>query len=212
MGVQWITSLPDALKQTGGKALIFSNELVDAFPCRLFEKNPDGWNELGVTLSVEGSLSECIIAKIPIDPWLEQFSSYPTGQRVERHDSYRVWIRNWSSHWKEGSLLTIDYGDTADSLYHRRPKGSLRAYLNHERITGPSLYARFGRQDITADVNFTDLVSWGKDLGWTSHHLMSQLEFLNEWMSKGSQEISPRASQAGEANRFFKVLEQNPAS
>ena len=28
-----------------------------------------------------------------------------------------------------GRLLTIDYGARATTLYHRRPKGSLRAYL-----------------------------------------------------------------------------------
>jgi len=37
-GVRWIASLAEALFQTKGEALIFSNELVDAFPCRVFER------------------------------------------------------------------------------------------------------------------------------------------------------------------------------
>ena len=59
-------------------------------------------------------------------------------------------------------MLTIDYGDIAERLYHRRLHGSLRAYLFHQRILGSAVFENRGLQDITADVNFTDLVAWSQ--------------------------------------------------
>ena len=47
-GVRWISSLAEALEQSQGRALIFSNELVDAFPCRLFQNSWGSWRELGI--------------------------------------------------------------------------------------------------------------------------------------------------------------------
>jgi SAM-dependent MidA family methyltransferase len=99
-------------------------------------------------------------------------------------------------------MLTIDYGDVAPSLQLGSPSGTLRAYWKHRRITGMETYARFGRQDLTADVNFTDLIRWGEDSGWTTEWLGSQAEFINSRCSS--------ASRLGEAAKAFLVLEQSP--
>jgi SAM-dependent MidA family methyltransferase len=214
LGVKWHDSVKSALAALGGRALIFSNELVDAFPCRLFEKTVEGWKELGVTISPDGGLSEYLIGNCLDDPWFSSLGLLPTGQRVERHDSYRPWLSSWAPSWREGALLTIDYGDEAPSLYERRPGGSLRAYWKHRRITGSEVYARLGKQDLTADVNFSDLIEWGRDLGWITRKLTSQREFLQTW--------NPAKSLLGEqygilespdgAGEAFKVLEQVPGS
>jgi SAM-dependent MidA family methyltransferase len=64
-------------------------------------------------------------------------------------------------------MLTIDYGaNSAEEIYDRRPGGTMRAYHRQQRIEGGGIYARFGRQDLTSDVNFADLVRWGEALGW----------------------------------------------
>lgn len=209
-GVRWHDSVESALGTLGGRALIFSNELVDAFPCRLFEKTTTGWKELGVTLSPEEGLSECFVGNAPEDPWFAALGPLPEGQRVERHDSYRAWLDSWAASWREGALLTIDYGDEARTLYTRRPEGSLRAYWKHRRLTGSEVYARFGKQDLTADVNFSDLMEWGRKLGWTTRRLDTQREFLQAWgppppESEEKDSILDSPCGAGEA---FKVLEQ----
>jgi len=234
-GVRWIDSLPQTLDQLQGRALIFSNELVDAFPCRLFMRSDDLWEELGVKILPNGSLSEVSLAKpstlgsFATPASLTLPSPIPMGQRVERHDSYHSWIRAWAPHWKSGSMLTIDYGDTKEKLYTRRPEGSLRAYWKHHRYTGRDLYARFGKQDLTADVNFSDLITWGKALGWETIQLTTQHDFMTEFQRSGR--VSPqsrRSSQpsfpsvtinpvsdtedTGDAGYAFKVLEQQPKS
>ena len=97
-------------------------------------------------------------------------------------------------------MLTIDYGDTAENLYHRQPKGSLRAYFLHQRFAGNEIYANPGMQDITADVNFTDLEHW------TSGELSSDepvdfSKFIRPYTHSGD-------TQTAEAAAHFRVLEQ----
>ncbi len=208
-GVRWVSSLPATLATLHGKALIFSNELADAFPCRLFQQSKEGWNELGVKIDSEGSLSEVIVGSPSSAPWFHQFGKLPEGQRVERHDSFHDWLHTWSDRWQQGSLLTIDYGNIAEKLYQRRKEGSLRAYWHHQRYIGRDLYARFGKQDLTADVNFSDLMAWGEELGWKNDPLITQREFVTSWLLKKERSfISQRFMTQGDAGDVFKVLEQ----
>jgi SAM-dependent MidA family methyltransferase len=213
-GVRWIDSLQEGLGRSDGRALIFSNELVDAFPCRVFQKSEAGWRELGVILHQDGSLTETTsphIMSIAPDPWFADFAELPHGQRVERYDSYRDWLGTWSGFWREGFLLTIDYGDVTQNLYSGRPLGSLRGYWKHQRVTGSQIYARFGKQDLTADVNFSDLIAWGRSLGWKEESFTTQRKFLTRWISpKKLLGSSSRFLIPGDAGDAFNVLEQCP--
>ncbi|MEP4808811.1 MAG: SAM-dependent methyltransferase [Luteolibacter sp.] len=153
------TNLPGALAACSGKAIIYSNELVDAFPVRLFEKTQEGWQEIAIDKSA-AHLRETLLPPAELPPSSIFQLQHSLGQRVEIHESYRLWMNSWLPLWKCGSMLTIDYGDTAEKLYTRQPKGSLRAYFLHQRLVGDAIYANPGMQDITADVNFTDLADW----------------------------------------------------
>lgn len=99
-------------------------------------------------------------------------------QRCELHESVREWLHGWVPEWRRGAMLTVDYGDTFPALYQRRPRGSLRAYLMHQRLEGLSIYENAGRQDITADVNFTDYRAWAVKLGLVEIGYATQAEFL----------------------------------
>lgn len=156
----WHASPAAALAACAGRAVIFSNELVDAFPVRRFQKSPDGWRELAVSFEPDGRIVESLMPPAPLPDSSGFSENHRSGQWIEVHDSYRHWLTGWLPHWNAGRMLTIDYGATADSLYHRRPHGTVRAYLLHQRLEGPAIYQNMGRQDLTADVNFTDLMSW----------------------------------------------------
>jgi len=149
----------EALKSCSGNAIIFSNELVDAFPVRLFQRTESNWKEIALDHS-EGYTRETLVdpGQLPDSSIFEL--NFQTNQRVEVHDSYHRWMKSWIASWKRGEILTIDYGNAAKNLYHRRPSGSLRAYLLHQRLEGEAIYQNPGLQDITADVNFTDLQVW----------------------------------------------------
>jgi SAM-dependent MidA family methyltransferase len=177
--VTWHASPAEALAACGGRAVIFSNELVDAFPVRGFENSTDGWREIAVTFDAEVMARESLLSPAPLPPSSVFSQNHPPGQRVEVHDSYRRWLAEWMPLWRAGRMLTIDYGSTADHLYHRRPRGTLRAYLLQQRLEGPAIYQNPGRQDLTADVNFSDLVEWSRP--WTAEHrLLTLAAFLRE--------------------------------
>ncbi len=154
-------TIHEAMEACSGNAVIFSNELVDAFPARLFKKSGGAWREVALHHSGD-STSEILLPPSELPPSPIFTREFPDGQRVEIHDSYRLWLESWLPEWKHGRMLTIDYGDTADNLYQRRPNGTLRAYFLHQRTEGAEIYQNPGLRDITADVNFTDLASWAK--------------------------------------------------
>ena len=160
-----------------GEALIVSNELVDAFPVTLLQRHGGIWQEIWLELTPEGRAVETVRPGIPRDLSLHA-SGFAEGQRIEVHESWGDWFQTWRPHWRRGTMLTIDYGGTAEGLYHRRPQGTLRGYHQHQRLAGLALYRDPGHCDLTADVNFTDLIRLGESSGLLTVKLESQSEFL----------------------------------
>ena len=222
--VRWHEDIASALQQANGRALIFSNEFVDAFPCvqLRWDAVAGTWREVCVQW-----LDGAARPGETFSPWpragdLEPGASsalqmrHPPGQRIEVHLSFRRWLKSWRHLWHSGRMLTIDYGDEAGALYHRRPQGTLRAYCQQQRFTGLELYERFGQQDLTADVNFTDLQQWGEELGLATKSLLTQRAFLEKWLPSqtlqqavGDPSLSFLLDEAG-AGTAFKMLEQIP--
>jgi SAM-dependent MidA family methyltransferase len=173
--VVWHHDFESALTAAGGHAFIYHNELLDAFPATLVQWSTaeQRWLEVWVPEQLH-----------PHDLDAAHFSalrhtSFLDRQRCELHASVRDWLLQWIPHWKSGAMLTIDYGDEFPRLYHRRPHGTLRAYLLHQRLTGADIYANPGRQDITADINFTDYTAWLRELGLTHISQQTLAEFLH---------------------------------
>ena len=81
------------------------------------------------------------------------------GGWVEVQLQARAWVETVLSRISAGSLLVIDYGDTAEDLAPRRRDGTLRTYRSHH--LGPHPLDEPGATDITADVNFSALVACG---------------------------------------------------
>jgi len=200
--------------------VVISNELVDAFPCRLLRYEGDEWVELRVAWppSAEDPLRPLAIT----DPDLDRFSALqpknwdggviPTGQVVEIHPSYREWLTAWASGLNGLNHLTIDYGDVLPGLYSGRPNGSLRGYFSHQRLTGGAVFRAPGQVDLTADVNFTDLESWGRGCGMNTVVLTDQAGFLETWLparakKKAASEWAAITDPDG-AGGAFKVLWQ----
>ena len=169
----WHATIEEALAACQGKALIYHNEFLDAFPCRLFRKDADAWTELHLRI-VDGKLTETFLSPQRPPPDSRIFEhAWPEGQRIEVFESVRAWMKELSDAWREGTMLSIDYGGTTDEIYDRRPQGTLRAYRGQQRLTGAEVYELPGRQDITADVNFDDLTRWAREFGWEAGGIKS---------------------------------------
>jgi len=203
---RWHASPAAAMAACAGKAVVFSNELVDAFPVRRFRKTPDGWRELAVFRDADGSIRESLMPPASLPESSAFATDHPPGQSIEVHDAYRRWLADWLPQWRAGRLLTIDYGATADTLYHRRPQGTLRAYLFQQRLEGLAIYQNPGRQDLTADVNFTDLVHWSAP--WTgTPYLQSLAAFLRDVIDPANPADLALTDDRG-AGAAFLVLDQ----
>lgn len=198
----WHRDVRDALASCAGNAVIYSNELVDAFPVRRFRKTIEGWQELAV--EIDGNrVHETLLPPAPLPDSSAFLNTHPVGQWIEMHDSYRRHLAGWLPHWKSGRMLTIDYGAETENLYHRRPQGSVRAYLLQQRLEGPGIYQNIGRQDITADVNFTDLQRW------SAPYLTEQkLTTFGEFLRNANVPHPPDLSDDAGAGGAFLVLDQ----
>ena len=191
----WHLTMGQALAACGGNAVIYSNELVDAFPVRRFQKTALGWQELAVRIDALKHAHESLLPPAELPDSTAFLDSHPPGQWVEVHESYHRELAAWMPGWHSGRLLTIDYGSEIQDLYHRRPRGTVRGYLHQQRLEGPAIYANPGRQDLTADVNFTDLRKWSQP--WVSGQ---RLETFGEFLGTSS-----ALREAGDA---FLVLDQ----
>jgi SAM-dependent MidA family methyltransferase len=173
-GIHWHHDLASALSTTEGQAFIYHNELLDAFPATLlqWDAKQQRWFEVWVPESLHSHAFD------PTHFSVLRHAAFANGQRCEIHPSIRDWLAGWTPHWKSGAMLTIDYGDEFPQLYQRRPQGTLRAYLLHQRLTGADIYANPGRQDITADINFTDYRAWLHGSGLEEAACQTLAEFL----------------------------------
>ncbi len=228
----WHTDVAEALgsaagdspSAANGAALIFSNELVDAFAAVILRATGDRWQEVclephGETLrEVTADCRTEVIDRVrqyAPSVWDSPLRSQ-SGQQVEVHLAYAAWLEGWASLLTRGRLLTIDYGDTLPGLYHRRPRGTLRGYFYQQRIEGPECFERFGGQDLTCDVNFSDLEHWGEQHGLRTIALQSQAEFIAAHVPSAPRRArrDPRLAYLLDPHGMggaVQVLEQGPA-
>ena len=199
-------TIEKALKKTNGKAFIFSNELPDAFPARQFVFQNGEWWELGLAV-VDGT----VIRQADKQP-LPESSAFAhwakEGQVIEVHETYHKWYAEWQKYWHAGTMLTIDYGQTVDKLYYRRPSGSLRGYKSHTLLTADELAPLAGKCDITADVNFTDLINLARGCEGDTVQYLSQRDFLLPAADLNKPEEQHLVRNGG-AGTYFNVLIQH---
>lgn len=143
--------MPDSVR-----GVIIANELADNLPMALAQRVEGTWRERWV--GVDGAL---VFVDAPPRPevvdWLDAYAGpVPDGGWVEVQLVAREWVTRALASLEAGSLLIIDYGDTADNLLPRRHDGTLRTYRAHH--LGPHPLDEPGETDITADVNFTALL------------------------------------------------------
>jgi SAM-dependent MidA family methyltransferase len=156
------------LESASIEGCFFSNELVDAFPVHLVQK--DGQELKEVYLGIQGGELREIVDRLSTEKLTDYFNlvgidllqpQYPQDYRTEVNLQGLDWLQTLGTKLKRGYILTIDYGYSAEKYYRpSRSQGTLQCYYQHRRHNNP--YANLGYQDITAQVDFTALELYGK--------------------------------------------------
>ncbi len=169
--VRWIDELPKGL--TG---CVFSNEFFDALPVHRIVHRGGVLKEIFVTEQfeeIEADLSPAVAALYegPGEdrPPLEE------GQHSEVNVEARHWMRRIAGALDRGYHLAIDYGYLKDEFY-AQSRGTLMCYWRHQVVEDP--YIRIGDQDITAHVNFSDLIDAGAANSLETIRFATQRDYL----------------------------------
>jgi SAM-dependent MidA family methyltransferase len=161
--------------------VVFSNELLDAFPVHRVVQTEEELRELYVTVDASGAF---VWSNGPLStPRLREFCrTYSLklvgGQSVEINLDIDDWFARVASRVANGVVITVDYGAEAVDLYDSslRPSGTLRGFRRHEFVD--DLLAAPGEYDITASVNWTQVKLVGERLGLRVVDFASQDKFL----------------------------------
>jgi SAM-dependent MidA family methyltransferase len=181
--VQWIDRLPPSV--TG---CIFSNEFFDALPVHRVVRRGGVLKEIYVTEDfeeVEGLL------QVEIDIPLAE------GQVTEVSLEARRWIRDIAASLDRGYHLAVDYGYLRDE-YYAQPHGTLMCYWHHQATENP--YIRIGEQDMTAHVNFSDLMD---EPSLETTLFTTQMDYL---IRRGILDEIQRLATAGDAASMQRLL------
>ena len=156
--------------------IVFSNELLDAFPVHRVVQTDEGLRELYVTADAwsKGPLST---------PRLSEFCreyaiQLEVGQTIEINLEIDEWLARVAGKLANGFVITVDYGAESEELYDvvLRPNGTLRGFRRHEFVD--DVLAHAGECDITTSVNWTQVKTVGERLGLRVEEFASQDKFL----------------------------------
>lgn len=154
-----LSEMPDVIR-----GVVIANELIDNLPMAIAQRVEGRWRERWV------GMDDDTLSFVDADPrpevldWLDRYASdVADGGWVEVQLKAQYWLAGTLRRLERGSVVIIDYGDTAENLLPRRRDGTLRTYRAHH--LGPHPLDEPGETDITADVNFTALVAVAEKAG-----------------------------------------------
>ena len=161
----WVSSL-EHLAADSVTGVVFSNELVDAFPVHRVRLKSHNLLEIFVDYE-DGQFVERLgsLSSPKLQEYVDRHGvALHTGQTSELHIAAEQWMTQVARVIHCGVVITVDYGHTGRDYYDSdRKDGTLICYFQHAVSTNP--YIRVGEQDMTAHVNFSALAKSGTACG-----------------------------------------------
>jgi SAM-dependent MidA family methyltransferase len=173
LSVEWTSAFPTQIE-----GCLFSNELIDSFPVHRVV-NQDSLYELYVTTEGERFVEVTGPPSGRVAEYFANLGFWP-GEGCVAEVNLRAidWMKSAARSLNHGFVLTFDYGYEADELYAPwRRDGTLMCFYRHNPSTDP--FARVGKQDMTAHVDFTTLKRIGEAEGLTTAGFTTQARFLS---------------------------------
>ena len=175
--------LPSAADLAEGSVVgwIFGNELFDALPVARIRGSAGGLEELRV--GVHGDRFVWVSGPAPPE-WAGILSSrgvtIEPGQEGEIRPGAAALHRRLARALGRGRIVLFDYGHRARTLYHplARPRGTLAVHERGRRGGDP--LERPGERDLTAHVDWDELIATGESEGLVTDGPFRQGRYLTE--------------------------------
>lgn len=180
--------LASSLEQLGpphGPCIVFANELYDAIPFHVVEQGEEELLELYVEVRPDLSLTW-----VPDRPSTDELAFYLARfgvnllarQRAEirlQAEPFHRQLLTWAG--EDALVMVIDYGYPAKALYNPKGRfyGSLVGYRRQQLVF--DVLKDPGEVDITAHVNWDDLLDVGRSLGFAEINPEPLGLFLVRW-------------------------------
>ncbi|MCW8986467.1 MAG: SAM-dependent methyltransferase [Gammaproteobacteria bacterium] len=185
--VKWLDTLPDNFS-----GVVLANELLDAMPVQLFQKNESDINEVNVVwrndkfaFQLQSSFDQRLIARVK-DIESESGFELGSGYLSEINFSAEDWIKSIAERLQQGVVVLIDYGFPRHEYYHeQRTQGTLMCHYRHR--SHPDAFVYPGLQDITAHVDFTAMADAALEADMRIIGYTNQASFL---MGAGLMELA----------------------
>jgi SAM-dependent MidA family methyltransferase len=164
--------------------IVFSNELLDAFPVHRIRLTNGQLQEFYVNVGghegFEWTIGEphADYAQYLVEHFKNCDVQLAEDQVVEINLGIGQWLRRVAEQMRAGYVVSVDYGAEAEELYSSiaNPKGTLRGFQQHRFVD--DLLARPGEQDLTTTVNWSFVKSEGERLGFEVVKFERQDRFL----------------------------------
>lgn len=198
--ITWLDHLP-----THFKGVMIANEVLDALPVHRFQVTENEILEQGVTWANDQFQ---FISMPPTQPALSTHAAYlrnqyalPTGYTSEINLAALTLVDQLCHSLNQGLILLIDYGYGQAEYYHpARNQGTLTCFYQHHHHNQPFYYP--GLQDLTAHVDFTNIIDKAADTGIDLAGFTSQAAFL---LGCGLMEITQLAEQGASPADAFEL-------
>jgi len=161
--------------------LVFSNELLDAFPVHRLTMAEGKLQELFVDLDADGEFTweEGPLSSETLNDFCRNhLPPLNDEQTVDINLDVQDWFQLLDKKLKRGYIVTVDYGSESTELYEtpERSGGTLRGFRRHNFV-GNVLEAP-GETDLTTSVDWTYVKSEGKRSGFEADELSPLDKFL----------------------------------
>lgn len=173
--VRWIDDVAE-LKPFNG--CILANEVLDNFAVHIVKREAGTLWELQVDYKNGELVEGWQPASAQLYNYVEALQvDLPEGCRIEVNLEALAWLEMISQVVEKGFIVLVDYGGTSRELYTTaRETGTLLCFHKHQINFAP--FRNIGRQDITAQVNFSAIADCAGEYGLELAGYTSQANFL----------------------------------
>ena len=179
---KWVKDVRD-LPAESFSGVIIANEFLDSLPFHRLRSDGSEIKEVFLLLNDEGGIEEtlCGLQSPELRGFCDRYLNFcEKGREAEACLLAGNWIGDVAETLRRGFILNVDYGGLASELYvPEKITGTSRCFFEHH--VSSDFYSKVGEQDITADVNFSELMRTGAAAGLSTVKYTTQGQFLVDW-------------------------------